>query len=223
MADLLPPPTTEQADEKLAFVGNVTTSGSLSAGVKAFITDKLIVKAKTELENARLSMALVKFEYLARNYRAQFSLADIGLYATYFQRVTPRLSLGGHVYNFGVSKGPKQWGVGYTARYETDDKMIASAFVDSSGLVCMDYVHKISKKVSLVTDFEYECFSRYVEASVGCDCNYGQSRVQGKIDSNGVVYAHLTKKINMGLEYQLSASLDHIKKDYKLGLCLNYG
>ncbi|XP_010480452.1 PREDICTED: mitochondrial import receptor subunit TOM40-1-like [Camelina sativa] len=228
MADLLPPPTTEQADEKvdnsnlthpdgyeddhmeafnlpcyfkgfylkysaaffdkklnisswmgpehymfdasyfgpkLAFVGNVTTSGSLSAGVKAFITDKLIVKAKTELENARLSMSLVKFEYQALNYRAQLELKNTDLLATYFQRVTPRLSLGGHVYNFGV---PKQWGVGHAARYETDDKMIAAAFVDISGLVFMNYAHKISKKVSLITDFEYECFSRYVKASVGC-------------------------------------------------------
>ncbi|XP_010458690.1 PREDICTED: mitochondrial import receptor subunit TOM40-1-like [Camelina sativa] len=88
----------------------------------------------------------------------------------------------------------------------------------------MTYVHKISKKVSLATDFAYNCFSRDVKAGVGYDCNSKQSRVQGKIDSNGVVSALLGKELYVGLECLLSANLDHKnKKDYKLGLSLAYG
>lgn len=50
-----------------------------------------------------------------------------------------------------------------------------------------------------------------------------QSHVQGKIDSNGIVSALLEKRLSVGLECHLSASLDHNNKDYKLGFGLTYG
>ncbi|XP_019095044.1 PREDICTED: mitochondrial import receptor subunit TOM40-1-like [Camelina sativa] len=84
-------------------------------------------------------------------------------------------------------------------------------------------IHKISKKVSLATDFAYNCFSRVVKASVGYDWNNKQSRVQGKIDSNGVVSALFGKELYMGLDCLLSAYLNHKNNDFKLGLSLTYG
>ncbi|XP_023645944.1 mitochondrial import receptor subunit TOM40-1-like [Capsella rubella] len=205
---------------KLEFTGDVTAD-TLTVRVKAVITDKLIVWADTQLINGtRLDMKLVSLEYMGLNYRAEFELGSKGLMAaTYIQRVTPRLSLGGELFWASVRQ---KSGVGYAARYETPT-MVASAKVVSSGDVLMTYVHKISKKVSLATDFAYNCFSRNVNASVGYDCLSRMSRVQGKIDSNGVVYAILEKKINMGLGGVLSAIVDHKNKDYKLGLSLSYG
>ncbi|CAL9214752.1 unnamed protein product [Arabidopsis halleri] len=209
---------------KLEFTGYVNTHGGLTASVKA-ITDNLIIVAMTELRNARLFMAGAGFEYLALNYRAQLLLgsdSDIGGFgASYIQRVTPRLSLGGEVFWRSVYQ---KLGVGYAARYETD-KMVASAKVVSTGDVLMTYVRKISKKVSLATDFEYSIFSRDdVIASVGYECKISkQSTVRGKIDSNGVVSAFLRKKLTMGLECLLSASLGRKNRDRKLGLSLIYG
>ncbi|EFH68968.1 predicted protein [Arabidopsis lyrata subsp. lyrata] len=221
-------------DQKLSFYGTVNSHGDLSARMQADITDKLIVHAKTELRNTHLYQAQVNFEYLALNYRAQFQLgSNSAIGATYIQqfsvqRVTPRLSLGGEFFWASMAQ---ESGVGYAARYETDrmfwwdseeeeEYMVASAKVVSIGRVIMTYVQKISKKVSLATDFVYDCFSRDVKTSVGYEWDI--SRL-GMIDSDGVASAILKKEMNMGLECLLSASLDHKNKDYRLGLSLTYG
>ncbi|XP_010476278.1 PREDICTED: mitochondrial import receptor subunit TOM40-1-like isoform X1 [Camelina sativa] len=125
---------------KLTLTGGVTTDGRLTATVKYAITDKLTVRAYTNLRNeSRLSITKVSLEYMALNYRARFKLGSNDLTAaTYIQRVTPCLSLGGEVFCTNV---PQESGVGYAARYETD-KMVASAKVISNGKVSMTYVHK---------------------------------------------------------------------------------
>ncbi|PIN07974.1 hypothetical protein CDL12_19460 [Handroanthus impetiginosus] len=53
--------------------------------------------------------------------------------------------------------------------------------------------------------------------------SYIQCRLRGKIDSNGVVAALLEERFNMGLNFLLSAEIDHVKKDYKFGFGLTVG
>lgn len=47
--------------------------------------------------------------------------------------------------------------------------------------------------------------------------------LRGKVDSNGCVAAFLEERLNMGLNFILSAELDHPKKDYKFGFGLTVG
>ncbi|ESQ47882.1 hypothetical protein EUTSA_v10021197mg [Eutrema salsugineum] len=208
-------------DPQLMLIGRVMTDGRLNARVKADITDKLVLKANAQLTNEQhLSHAMFNFDYMGSDYRAQLQLGNSALIgATYIQSVTPSLSLGGEVFWAGV---PRKSGIGYAARYETD-KMVATAQVASTGAVVMNYVQKISEKVSLATDFMYNYFSRDVSASVGYDYILRQSRVRGKIDSNGVTSALLEERLSMGLNFLLSAELDHKKKDYKFGFGLTVG
>ncbi|CAA7036442.1 unnamed protein product [Microthlaspi erraticum] len=205
-------------DPQLMLVGRVMTDGKLNARVKADLTERLILKANAQLTNEQhYSHAMFNFDYMGSDYRAQLQLGNSALIgATYIQSVTPRLSLGGEVFWAGV---PRKSGIGYAARYETD-KMVSSAQVASTGVIVMNYVQKISDKVSLATDFMYNYFSRDVTASVGYDYMLRQSRVRGKIDSNGVASALLEERLSMGLNFLLSAELDHKKKDYKFGFGL---
>jgi mitochondrial import receptor subunit TOM40 len=167
-----------------------------------------------------MSQAMFNFDYMGSDYRAQLQLGQSALIgATYIQSVTNHLSLGGEIFWAGV---PRKSGIGYAARYETD-KMVASGQVASTGAVVMNYVQKISDKVSLATDFMYNYFSRDVTASVGYDYMLRQARVRGKIDSNGVASALLEERLSMGLNFLLSAELDHKKKDYKFGFGLTVG
>ncbi|CAF2128214.1 hypothetical protein BRARA_C03767 [Brassica rapa] len=208
-------------DPKLMLVGRVMTDGRVNARVKADLTDRLILKATGQLTNEpHMSHAMFNFDYMGSDYRAQLQLGNGALVgATYIQSVTPRLSLGGEVFWAGV---PRKSGMGYAARYETD-KMVATAQVASTGTIGMNYVQKISEKVSLATDFAYNYLSRDVVASVGYDYILRQSRVRGKIDSNGVASALLEERLSMGLNFILSAELDHKKKDYKFGFGLTVG
>ncbi|KAJ0264531.1 Mitochondrial import receptor subunit TOM40-1 [Hirschfeldia incana] len=209
------------ADPKLMLVGRVMTDGRVSARVRADLTDKLMVKANAQLTSEpHMSQAMFNFDYMGSDYRAQVQFANSALIgATYIQSVTPRLSLGGEVFWAGV---PRKSGIGYAARYETD-KMVASGQVASTGLMVMNYVQKVSDKVSLATDFMYNYFSREAVASVGYDYMLRQARVRGKIDSNGVASALLEERLSMGLNFSLSAELDHKKKDYKFGFGLTVG
>ncbi|XP_010466172.1 PREDICTED: mitochondrial import receptor subunit TOM40-1 [Camelina sativa] len=208
-------------EPKLMLIGRVMTDGRLNARLKADLTDKLIVKANAQITNEpHLSHAMFNFDYMGSDYRAQLQLGNSALIgATYIQSVTNRLSLGGEVFWAGV---PRKSGIGYAARYESD-KMVATAQVASTGAVVMNYVQKISEKVSLATDFMFNYFSRDVTASVGYDYILRQARVRGKIDSNGVASALLEERLSMGLNFLLSAELDHKKKDYKFGFGLTVG
>nr|GMD52684.1 mitochondrial import receptor subunit TOM40-1-like [Ipomoea batatas]GMD54425.1 mitochondrial import receptor subunit TOM40-1-like [Ipomoea batatas] len=157
---------------------------------------------------------------LGKDYRFQFQLGSGALLgASYIQSVTPYLSLGGEVFWAGQHR---KSGIGYVARYNTD-KMVAAGQVASTGIVALSYVQKVSEKVSLASDFMYNYLSRDVTASFGYDYILRQCRLRGKIDSNGCIAAFLEERLNMGLNFILSAEVDHKKKDYKFGFGLTVG
>ncbi|CAA0813495.1 Mitochondrial import receptor subunit TOM40-1 [Striga hermonthica] len=99
--------------------------------------------------------------------------------------------------------------------------VVAARQTASTGMVALSYVQKVSEKVSLASDFMYNAMSRDVTASFGYDYILRQCRLRGKIDSNGVVAAFLEERFNMGLNFILSAEIDHKKKDYKFGFGLS--
>ncbi|WCJ38986.1 translocase of the outer mitochondrial membrane 40 [Euphorbia peplus] len=208
-------------DPQMMLIGRVLTDGRLNARVKCDLTDDLSLKANAQLTNEpHMSHAMFNFDYKGKDYRAQIQLGNGALFgASYIQSVTPNMSLGGEVFWAGQHR---KSGLGYAARYETD-KMVATGQVASTGMVLLSYVQKISEKVSLATDMMYNYLSRDVTASVGYDYILRQARLRGKIDSNGTATAFLEERLNMGLNFVLSAELDHQKKDYKFGFGLTVG
>ncbi|KAM7261648.1 hypothetical protein ACFE04_020725 [Oxalis oulophora] len=208
-------------DPQMMLIGRLTTDGRLMARVKYDLTDNLILKANAQLTNEpHMSNGMLNFDYKGKDSRSQFQLGNGSLFgASYIQSVTPHLSLGGEVFWAGQHR---KSGVGYAARYE-NDKMVATGQVASTGMVMMNYVQKVSEKVSLATDFAYNYMTRDVTASMGYDYILRQSRVRGKIDSNGCTAAYLEERLNMGLNFLLSAEIDHKKKDYKFGFGLTVG
>jgi mitochondrial import receptor subunit TOM40 len=65
--------------------------------------------------------------------------------------------------------------------------------------------------------------AREASASFGYDYTFRQCRLRGKIDSNGVVAAYLEERLNVGVNFLLSAEVDHFKKDYKFGFGMTVG
>ncbi|VVA24085.1 PREDICTED: mitochondrial [Prunus dulcis] len=208
-------------DPKLMLFGRIMTDGRLNARVKCDLSENLTLKANSQLTNEpHMSHGMVNFDYKGKDYRSQFQLGNGALFgANYIQSVTPHLSLGGEVFWAGQHR---KSGIGYAARYNTD-KMVATGQVASTGMVALSYVQKVSEKVSLASDFMYNYMSRDVTASFGYDYILRQCRLRGKIDSNGTVAAFLEERLNMGLNFVLSAEIDHRKKDYKFGFGLTVG
>ncbi|KAI3787967.1 hypothetical protein L2E82_00500 [Cichorium intybus] len=208
-------------DPKLMLIGRVLTDGRVTARVKCDLSDNLSMKANAQLTSEpHMSHGMVNFDYKGSDYRAQFQLGNGALLgASYIQSVTPHLSLGGEVFWAGQHR---KSGLGYAARYNTD-KMVASGQIASTGMVALSYVQKVSEKVSLASDLMYNYMSRDVTASFGYDYILRQCRLRGKIDSNGCTSAFLEERLNMGLNFIISAEIDHNKKDYKFGFGLTVG
>ena len=95
--------------------------------------------------------------------------------------------------------------------------------VATTGLVSLTYVQNVTEKVHLASDFLYNWNSREATASVGYDYILRQCRLRGRVDSNGTVSAFLEERLNVGVNFLLSAEVDHSKKDYKFGFGMTIG
>ncbi|MBA0788350.1 hypothetical protein Gotri_000131 [Gossypium trilobum] len=95
----------------------------------------------------------------------------------------------------------------YTTSLSIRCLQVATGQVASTGMVALSYVQKVSEKVSLASDFMYNYMSKDVTASVGYDYILRQCRLRGKIDSNGCTTAFLEERLNMGLNFILSAEV----------------
>lgn len=208
-------------DPKLMLIGRVMTDGRLNARVKCDLTDNLTLKINAQLtQEAHYSQGMFNFDYKGNDYRAQFQIGNNAFYgANYIQSVTPNLSMGTEMFWLGHQR---KSGIGFASRYNTD-KMVGTLQVASTGIVALSYVQKVSEKVSLASDFMYNHMSRDVTASFGYDYLLRQCRLRGKIDSNGVVAAYLEERLNMGVNFLLSAEVDHCKKNYKFGFGMTVG
>ncbi|KFK35932.1 hypothetical protein AALP_AA4G055300 [Arabis alpina] len=207
------------ADQKSTLVGNLTTEGKLHARFKYDLTDNLSIKGIGQtLNEEKILHGNIGFDYKGSDFRGQLQLGN-GLYVTanYIQHVTPKLSLGSDI---AWSREHLKSAVGFGARYETD-KWVASGQLNPNVGV-LNYVQKISEKISFAADFLYTFASRDVVTSVGYDYILRQCRIRGKVDSNGVVAAHLQEQLMVpGLSVLFSAEMDHVKEDYKFGFGLN--
>jgi mitochondrial import receptor subunit TOM40 len=163
---------------------------------------------------------MFSFDYKGKDFRSQFQLGNNAFYGgNYIQSVTKNLSLGTEAFWLGQQR---KSGVGFVARYDTK-KMVATGQIATTGLVSLSYVQKVSEKVSLASDFMYNHMAKDVTASFGYDYMLRQCRLRGKIDTNGVVSALLEERLTPGVNFVLSAELDHWKKDYKFGFGMVLG
>ncbi|KAL8232971.1 hypothetical protein R6Q57_002749 [Mikania cordata] len=229
-------------DPKVMLFGRILTDGRLSARVKRDLSENLTMKANAQLTNEpHMSHGMFNFDYKGTDYRTQLQLGNGGLLgASYIQSVTPHLSLGGEAFWAGQHR---KSGLGYAMRYNTDKLLLPSSSlailvkyllaqfwqlrqqgqIASTRMVVLGYVQKVSEKVSLATDLIYNYMSRDITTNFGYDYILRQSRLRGKIDSNGCTSAFLEERLTMGLNFILSAEIDHKKKNYKFGFGLTVG
>uniref|UniRef100_A0A0D9UZL8 Uncharacterized protein n=1 Tax=Leersia perrieri TaxID=77586 RepID=A0A0D9UZL8_9ORYZ len=85
--------------------------------------------------------------------------------------------------------------LGNGAYYGGNYIQVATGQIATTGVVSLSYVQKVSEKC----------------------------RLRGKIDTNGVVSALLEEHMAPGVNFNLSAEVDHWKKDYKFGFGMSIG
>lgn len=202
-------------------IGRVLTDGRMTGRIKYDFTNWFSSKVQLQLaQETGMSQAMVDLEFKGSDWNGQIKLGSnefVGL--NYLQSVTPRLALGGEAFWLGQQR---KSGTGFAARLH-DDKSVTTAQIASTGLVSLAYVHRVSDKVSLATDLMWNWNAREATASFGYDYILRQCRLRGRVDTEGKIAAFLEERINVGVNFLLSAELDHVKKDYKFGFGLTVG
>lgn len=208
-------------DSRYMLIGRMLTDGRMSGRVKYDFNDAVSAKLNAQITNEPgYSQGMFDLDFKGLDWNGQVKLGNnqfAGL--NYLQSVTPAVSLGGEAFWLGSQR---KSGVGLAARYNTE-KTVATAQVATTGLVSLTYVHKVSDKVALASDFTWNWNARDTSASVGFDYALRQCRLRGKIDNNGVISAFLEERINVGVNFLVSGEIDHTKRDYKFGVGMTVG
>lgn len=201
--------------ERFLMLGRVTTEGRLSGRLKYDLASWLALKLHMQLANdPGQSQGMVDADLKGGDWNAQLKLgmpSFLGL--NYFQSITPRLSAGGEF--FWLQNNLKS-GVGAALRHQ-GDKHVATLQVATTGILSMQYAHKVNDKITLATDFLWHWGTREATATIGYDATLRQCRLRGKFDTNGVVSAYLEERFSPGINFVLSAELDHWHSNYKFG------
>lgn len=202
-------------------LGRITNDGRLTGRVKVDLTESAALKSQFQIASERgMSQGMFDVDLKGRDWNGQLKWGTSNFFgANYFQSVSPNLSLGGEVFYLAEQR---RSGIGLAARHQTETS-VATLQAANTGLLSLTYTQRVSDKVALATDFMFNTNSREATASFGYDYMLRQCRLRGRVDTEGKVGAFLEERINAGVNFILSAELDHARKDYKFGAGLSVG
>lgn len=202
-------------------LGRITTDGRLSGRLKYDFAEWLSSRVMMQLSNeAGQSQVMMDLDFKGKDWNSQIKYGHPGFYGlNYMQSLTPNLAAGGEVFWL-----PNQLrsGVGVTLRHQ-GEKHIATMQASNTGILSAQYAHKVTDKVTLATDLLWHLNGREATAAVGYDVTLRQARLQGKIDSTGTVSCFIMERFAPGVNFMLSADLDHAAKNYKFGFGFSAG
>lgn len=206
--------------DKWFALGRVTSDGRLSGRLRREINEWCAAKVHTQLSGeSGQSQVMADLDIKGSDWNAQLKLGNPGFYGlNYFQSITPNLSAGGE---FFYLASQMKSGVGLALRH-TGDKHIAVCQLATTGIANLQYAHKVSDKIMMVSDLLWQFNSREATATIGYDCILRQARLQGRIDTNGGVSCFITERFGP-LNFLLSAELDHAVKNYRFGFGFSLG
>ena len=171
-------------------------------------------------EEKQYSQTMFDVDVKGLDWNGQLKVGNnqfVGL--NYFQSVTNNLALGGEAFYLGSQR---KSGVGLAMRHQGDPG-IATCQIATTGLLSATYHHKVSEKVYLASELMWNWNAREATAAFGYDYILRQCRLRGRVDSQGVITAFLEERLNVGVNFVLSAELDHYRKDYRFGFGMTVG
>ena len=202
-------------------IGRMLTDGRMSGRVKYDVNDLLSFKIQAQLaEEKAYSQTMFDVDVKGLDWNGQVKVGNnqfVGV--NYFQSVTNNLALGGEAFYLGSQR---KSGVGFALRHQGEPG-IATCQIATTGLLSCTYHHKVSEKVYLASELMWNWNAREATAAFGYDYILRQCRLRGRVDSQGVITAYLEERLNVGVNFVLSAELDHWRKDYRFGFGMTVG
>jgi len=224
-------PTFAREDGSLLLVGRYGIDGVVNGRIAKTLAKGLEFKANlnSSLKEEPRNMYELSLDYGNKEWASSLKLAWQGawlLNGSFSQVITPHLQMGGDL-TWIAANGASIGAIG--ARYSKGANILTCQlsrqpdFKSPIGLTTsqhtgkIQYVRKVTDRLSLATEYEYSPAGLQSGMKVGYEYLFRQARVQGLVDTGGKVSVMAQDFSGFGV----SGVIDYWRGDYKFGFMMH--
>ena len=158
-------------------------------------------------------------EYKGSDFTGNLKLASgMGLTLSYFQSLSKSLALGGEG-RFSPDIGNI---IACRGRYSTDNNQF-NVSLSNFNILNASYLRKVSEKVSLTCEYETKLDSSESVMNLGWDFTLHLARVNGCLNSDGILFTQIQHMIDPTIVLMLSAQSNFSSDLYRFGYGFQLG
>jgi len=225
-------PTYTSEDQRTVALARVNLDKIIQGKLIQKIGDNLDVKGSTQLnlsDPINKSMYDASLEYSGRDWTAMGKLtwqSTIIANGAFTQQITPSLQMGGDLMYVAFNRMTiGQLGLRYAlGKNIFTSQVIRQPQQSPQGGIAgnfhefkMQYVRRVSDRLSLATDLSYSPSDQQSAMSLGYEYTFRNARIQGSIDSAGKVKCWAQDVMGFGV----SGTIDYVAEDYKFGFMMH--
>ncbi|THH10193.1 hypothetical protein EW145_g1504 [Phellinidium pouzarii] len=218
------------ANSNIFMQGAVDHEGSVNGRFNAGWSESNVTKAQLQLsQQLGASMIQLEHDYQGSDYSVNVKALNpspvdaSGIFiGSYLQSVTKNLALGSEV--LVQRGGPMEIPTtpSYIAKYtSTDKKWIATAQLQSMGVLSATYWQKLHEKVEAAADLQLVVApngKREGVATLGAKYDLRMATFRAQLDSTGKVSAMLEQRFAPTFAFMVAGEIDHFKNAAKIGV-----
>jgi len=216
------------ANTRVFLQGSVDHEGSLNARFNHGWNTSNVTKVQTQLSKIADSLIHLEHDYQGLDFSANVkalnpSPSDLtGVYiGSYLQSITKNLAVGFETLYQRPTPRDNPIATSYLAKLTgTDKSWIATAQVQSSGVVQATYWQKLSEKVEVAAEMQILAspHRRDAVATLGAKYDFRMATFRAQVDSTGKVSALLEQRFVPAFAFLMAGEIDHFKNAAKVGV-----
>jgi len=223
-------PTFQAEGGRTALIARCVLDGGVNGRLiqKLGSSSEFKASSQTHLKEPQRNMHDASFEYTGKDWTFGTKLAWQGAClggASFTQRILPQLHLGGDVTLVAVNnvmvigQVGARWSEGkdtftVSVNRQPDAKSPVGANMHEAR---MQYVRRLSERLSLGTEFKYSHPDKDSGLSMAYEYTFRNARVQGLLDTDGKVSCSVFDYQGLGF----SGMIDYARSDYKFGVLMH--
>ncbi|RDB21047.1 putative mitochondrial import receptor subunit tom40 [Hypsizygus marmoreus] len=217
------------ANQQIFLQGGVDHDGNVNARLNQGWTPNNITKVQAQFSSqASQNMVQLEHDYQGQDFSVNVKAvnpwpADLtGIYVgSYLQSFTKNVAVGVEALYQRPSPDLSELTTSYLAKYTSTDKSwIATAQLQTAGILQATYWQKLSEKVEVAADLQLIAAParRDAIATLGAKYDLRLATFRAQVDSTGKVSALLEQRFTPAFAFLVSGEIDHLKNAAKVGV-----
>lgn len=217
------------ANQRVFLQGGVDHEGNVNARFNHGWTQNNVTKAQAQFsQQAGHNMIQLEHDYQGQDFSLNAKAINpwpvdlTGIYmGSYLQSLTKNLALGVETLYQRPSPEEGELSTSYLAKYTSNDKSwIATAQLQTAGIMQATYWQKLSEKVEVAADLQVIAAParRDAIATLGAKYDLRLATFRAQLDSTGKVAALLEQRFTPNFAFLVSGEIDHFKNAAKVGV-----